>query len=107
MVNSTLSQNTADMGGGVANSGKLRLINTTVTRNEATAGVGGGVQNGQIGTVGGELTLQRALIAGNTASGLRRAGPFQWRPVASQRQQPQPLWRVGRGRGGGLHAGRQ
>lgn len=83
IINSTVSDNSALFGGGVFNTeiGTVTLTNSTVTRNSA-ADWGGGVLNG-----GASLTLNHALISGNTApsgsevlndpsSGIVTAGKF-------------------------------
>jgi hypothetical protein len=58
LINSTVSDNTADItGGGIENLGKLTLISSTVSGN--TAGQGGGIFNT------GEMTLTHSIIAGN------------------------------------------
>jgi len=62
VVNSTLSGNSAGAtGGGLYSRGMATLVNSTVTGNSAGE-AGGGAQ-----VIGGSLTLQRALLAGNTA----------------------------------------
>jgi hypothetical protein len=60
--NSTVSGNTADLGGGIFNisSGTLTLTNSTVGPNN-TAIAGGGIRNS------GTLTLTNSTISGNTA----------------------------------------
>ncbi|HEX2387390.1 MAG TPA: choice-of-anchor Q domain-containing protein [Candidatus Binatia bacterium] len=61
IINSTLSGNTARIGGGIYNRSTMNISNTTVAKNDALDG-------GGIFTVAGDLTLARSLISGNSAS---------------------------------------
>ena len=70
LTNSTITGNTADVGGGIYNqSGTLTLTNSTISGNKAhtddiyTVGSGGGIYNG------GTLTITNSTISGNTADG--------------------------------------
>ncbi len=64
VANSTISGNSADVGGGVHVAvGALTLINTTVAGNSAQFG-GGGISNGGTGTA----TLTNVTLSGNSAS---------------------------------------
>jgi filamentous hemagglutinin family protein len=67
LTNTTVSGNTAKVGGGIRNDGNLTLRNSTVANNRATGGVGvGGIAN-SVGT----LTISNTIIATNIdASGL-------------------------------------
>lgn len=59
IVNSTISGNTARVGGGIYSDGTVTLINSTVAFNAATTGAGGVLTNG--------LLLRNALLSNNTA----------------------------------------
>ncbi|MBD2624714.1 right-handed parallel beta-helix repeat-containing protein [Microcystis flos-aquae FACHB-1344] len=72
LTNSTITGNTAGVGGGIYNqSGTLTLTNSTISGNKAhsddddiyTVGSGGGIYNG------GTLTITNSTISGNTADG--------------------------------------
>jgi hypothetical protein len=67
VTNSTLTDNSAFLGGGVRNDGTLTLTNSTLAGNSADFD-GGGVWNGKT------LTLHRTLIAGNTPKTARKCG---------------------------------
>ena len=46
LTNDTLSENSADEGGGIDNeSGTVTLTNDTLSENQASGGVGGGISN--------------------------------------------------------------
>jgi hypothetical protein len=60
-INSTISGNTARIGGGIYNRSTMNIANTTIAKNDALDG--GGIFN-----VNGDLTLARTLISGNSAS---------------------------------------
>lgn len=60
IVNSTFSGNKAQYGGGIHSAKKLRLYNTTVTANEATA-YGGG-----LAVFNGDVRIKNTIIAQNT-----------------------------------------
>jgi len=60
--NTTVSNNSATTGGGIANDGNLTLNNTTVSSNSASS-FGGGIY-----TSGGNLSLKNSIVAGNIAS---------------------------------------
>jgi hypothetical protein len=62
IINSTLSGNTAGLGGGVFNSGTLTIINSTFSSNMASEG--GGIYNSGSGT----LTISNSTFSGNAAS---------------------------------------
>ncbi|HEX3585091.1 MAG TPA: choice-of-anchor Q domain-containing protein, partial [Candidatus Angelobacter sp.] len=61
IINSTLSGNTAGLGGGVFNSGTLIVINSTFSSNMASQG--GGIYNSGSGT----LTISNSTFSGNAA----------------------------------------
>lgn len=61
LTNVTVSDNTADNGGGISNSGNLTIMASTLSHN--TAVIGGGVTN----TGEGFLTLVNSTVSGNTA----------------------------------------
>jgi acetyltransferase-like isoleucine patch superfamily enzyme len=64
LINSTLSGNWAEGGGGVAtHGGSVTLINSTLSGNTADVNGGGGVL-----TRGGSVTLIRTLVSGNTGA---------------------------------------
>ncbi|MCC5625974.1 DUF4347 domain-containing protein, partial [Nostoc sp. CHAB 5715] len=67
LINSSVSGNTANSGGGIYNQGgNLRLTNSTVSGNTATSG--GGIFNGDDDGYGsGSATLTNSTIFGNTA----------------------------------------
>ncbi len=69
--NSTISENIADAGGGVLNSGgSFTITNSTISGNIANSAGGGLVNSYYSGfyyCLGGTLTLNRSLIAGNQA----------------------------------------
>jgi hypothetical protein len=69
--NSTVSGNSAGVGGGIYSTadGILTLNNSTVSGNTATNGNGGGIYNATNGTSDGVLTLSNTTISANTASG--------------------------------------
>jgi hypothetical protein len=61
LVNCTVANNTAAVGGGLATGGSMTLINTTVSGNSTRSGnPGGGIFSG-VGT----LTLSNCIVAGN------------------------------------------
>ena len=60
IINSTISGNTASVGGGVYNRSTMTVSNTTISKNSAHDG-------GGIFTVVNDLTLTRGLISGNSA----------------------------------------
>ena len=60
LTNSTVSDNTAQVGGGINNSGTLTLTNSTVSGNTAQV-YGGGISNN------GTLTLTNGTVSGNNA----------------------------------------
>jgi hypothetical protein len=60
MTNSTVTQNSAGWGGGVANSGISRINNVTVSSNGAASG--GGLRN----NLSGQLYLSNSIIADST-----------------------------------------
>ncbi len=62
IINSTLSGNTAGLGGGVFNSGTLAIINSTFSSNMASEG--GGIYNSGSGV----LTISNSTFSGNAAS---------------------------------------
>ena len=62
IINSTLSSNTAGLGGGVFNSGTLIIINSTFSSNMASEG--GGIYN----SGSGMLTISNSTFSGNAAS---------------------------------------
>ncbi|BBD69051.1 hemolysin-type calcium-binding region [Nostoc commune NIES-4072] len=67
LINSSVSSNTANSGGGIYNQGgTLRLTNSTVSGNTATSG--GGIFNGDDGGYsGGSVTVTNSTVSGNTA----------------------------------------
>ena len=60
IINSTISGNTARIGGGIYNRSTMTVSNTTISKNHADDG-------GGIFTVVNDLTLTRSLISGNSA----------------------------------------
>lgn len=66
LINSTLSGNRASYGGGLFNGATLTIINNTISDNSASSSGGGGVYNRR-----GDLTLNRTLISGNSATSAR------------------------------------
>jgi CSLREA domain-containing protein len=62
LTNTTVSSNSAGIGGGIVNANGLTLRNTTVSGNSAT-NIGGGIYNPGIGI----LNFGNTLIAGNSA----------------------------------------
>jgi hypothetical protein len=60
IINSTISGNTASVGGGIYNRSTMTISNTTISKNAADDG-------GGIFTVVGDLALARSLISGNSA----------------------------------------
>jgi hypothetical protein len=67
VVNSTISNNTANIkGGGIANYGTAELVHVTLVKNDvtdSTDGQGGGIYN--VGTI---LTITNSIISGNTST---------------------------------------
>ena len=64
VLNSTLSGNAAPVGGGIYNRGSLSVVNSTLSGNWATeAGVGGGVCN----NTDGQMTISNSTLSGNSA----------------------------------------
>lgn len=62
VTNTTIANNTAvDSGGGIRNNGALTITSSTVADNIA------GVSGGGIYNVGGGVTIQNTIVAGNTA----------------------------------------
>ncbi|WAS06707.1 right-handed parallel beta-helix repeat-containing protein [Gloeomargaritales cyanobacterium VI4D9] len=59
IINSTLSGNLANNGGGIDNQGTLTMTNSTIGNNEANL-EGGGIRN-----LGGDVTLKNVTIVGN------------------------------------------
>ena len=76
IINSTLSGNTAGLGGGVFNSGTLIIINSTCSSNMASEG--GGIYN----SGSGMLTITNSTFSGNAASETG-GGCFQHRHCCS------------------------
>lgn len=82
LTNVTVSGNRANSGGGIVNQGPtystMHLDNVTITNNVAqwftdpTRGIGGGLTNGDLGTV----TLANTIIAGNRAT--ETSGGLPW-----------------------------
>jgi Right handed beta helix region len=62
IINSTISQNTAEEGGGICNGGTLTILNSTFSGNVARHRKGGGIRNYGI------VTLTSSTISGNRAS---------------------------------------
>jgi hypothetical protein len=60
IINSTISGNTASVGGGIYNRSTMTISNTTIAKNYADDG-------GGIFTVVGDLTLARTIVSGNFA----------------------------------------
>lgn len=66
LINSSVSGNTANSGGGIYNQGgTLSLTNSSVSGN--TASFGGGIFNGDDDYSGGSATLTNSTVSGNTA----------------------------------------
>ena len=63
IINSKVSGNSANFGGGILNNGRLTLSNSTVSSNTATGG-GGGIFNDRFGT----LTVDGSTISDNVAA---------------------------------------
>ena len=71
LINTTVTKNTATVGagypagGGIQNRGRLTLMGSSVTDNSASNvnSSGGGIANG----VGGDVTLNQSIMAGNSA----------------------------------------
>jgi hypothetical protein len=64
IINTTISENSAEEGGGICNGGTLTIINSTFSGNIARHHKGGGIRNY------GYLTLTNSTISGNRASGV-------------------------------------
>ena len=64
--NSTISSNTALLGGGIYNFGTLTISSSTVADNFSPSGSGGGIYNTNLGT----LTITNSTISGNHVSGV-------------------------------------
>lgn len=61
----TISKNSADVGGGIANDGgTLSIVGSTISQNKANHGNGGGFRISD-----GTITIQNSTIAGNSAAG--------------------------------------
>ncbi len=74
LTNSIVSGNMGPNGGGIFNRGTLTLINSTISGNKASQGDGGGIWNGLDtkylpNPTGGTLTLTNSTISGNLATG--------------------------------------
>lgn len=70
VTNSTISGNTADLGGGIFNANIFSVVsvtNSTILGNTATAD-GGGVYNGGLGAGGTAVTLTDSSVRANTAA---------------------------------------
>jgi hypothetical protein len=73
VINSTISGNGADQGGGIYNGGLMHIANTTVSDNFvgdafSETNVGGAICNG------GTLDIANSTISGNTATGTLQSG---------------------------------
>lgn len=62
--NSTFANNSAQLGGGLADFGHAWLTNNTITSNHATAGEGGGIYRDS----SGEFTIQYCTVSHNSAT---------------------------------------
>jgi hypothetical protein len=69
-IATTITGNTAAVGGGVYNSGALTLSQCTISSNTTTDGGGGGISNAYYGT----LSLSGSTVSGNSSSGLQGGG---------------------------------
>src|ERR1041385_7828029 len=69
VINSTLSGNSATLGGGVYNSGSLTLTNATISGNTA-ANFGGGVYNLTPHT----MAINNTIVAGNSVEDIDASG---------------------------------
>lgn len=74
LINTTISENSAEEGGGICNGGILTIINSTFSGNTARHRKGGGIRNY------GALTMINSTISGNRASvaggGIHNGGLF-------------------------------
>jgi hypothetical protein len=61
LINTTVSNNSALVGGGICNGGALTIVNSTISGNEARQRRGGGIANY------GTLTITNSTFSGNTA----------------------------------------
>jgi hypothetical protein len=73
IINSTISDNAADQGGGIYNDGSMQIANTAISDNFVgrafwQASVGGAIYNG------GTLDIANSTISGNTATGTLQSG---------------------------------
>ncbi|GIU82263.1 MAG: CSLREA domain-containing protein [Acidobacteria bacterium] len=63
IINSTIRNNSCTYdGGGILNSGQMRITNSTISNNTSTSGNGAGITNG------GSLSLSHVTISNNTAA---------------------------------------
>jgi hypothetical protein len=77
IINSTFSGNIARhrKGGGIRNYGTLRITNTTISGNRAS-GVGGGIHNGGLFGPSGTMVISNSTLSGNIAGKGQGGGIF-------------------------------
>ena len=71
ILNSTFSGNTARLakgGGAIFNYGTLHLANSTISGNKAVGGDGGGIRNGRAFNLSGGAQIDNSTISGNSAA---------------------------------------
>ena len=69
LVDSMVSDNTADGGGGIFNDSTMSITNSTISGNTAKTDSGGGINQNGGGEIAATLTIRGGSVSGNTAVG--------------------------------------
>jgi hypothetical protein len=77
LINTTVSDNSAEIGGAICNGGLLTIINSTFSRNEAHQRRGGGIANYGILTITNSTFSGNSSGSGGLAGGILNDGLFQ------------------------------
>lgn len=77
LINTTVSDNSAEIGGAICNGGLLTIINSTFSRNEAHQRRGGGIANYGILTITNSTFSGNSSGSGGLAGGILNGGLFQ------------------------------